>query len=890
MKSIRIRVSLITAVACLLISHAASGEVDLTRPASKRFADTDKGQDPSFRRHVVPLMSKVGCSGRACHGSFQGRGGFRLSLFGYDFKKDFEALTGGEKPRIDRKDSDESLILLKPTLQVKHGGKQVITEFKWRYNVIRKWIANGAKMDVEETGTFDRLEIHPKEIIFNNPDQKIQIRVMAHWADGTVENVTDLARFRTNDESVAQITKEGVVINKGVGDTHIVAFYDNGVTPIPVMRPVSERVGSKYPDVAVRTKLDGHVMQKLRKVGIVPSDVCNDSEFLRRVSLDLTGTLPSPQDVKAFLADKSPDKRSNKIDQLLKSPGYAAWWTTKMCDWTGNNERNLTSKYFKKEQAVQWYDWIYKRVSDNEPYDKIVEGIVLAKGRSSPDQTYISYAKEMSSYYRQKNPVDFTERPNMPHYWMRRNMRKPEERALSFSYAFLGVRLQCAQCHKHPFDQWTQQDFQQFQAFFTPIYYGTPPDGRDQYKQMQQDIAKAVGYSKDIKDAKEAQKRKKQMRNEEKRRVLAGEPVPWVDLFVREPKKLSASQLARLKKQKKNISYGRVITPKLLGGDEIVDGYQDPRQPLMDWLRDNNPYFASSFVNRVWANYFGRGIVHPADDMNLANPPSNKALLNYLAVGFTESGYDMKWLHRTILNSDTYQRSWKTNTTNELDDRNFSRMVLRRLPAEVTVDAIHAATVSDPAAWAKDIASRGIGPATGSYKAKSGNGYAMGIFGKPVRMTTCDCERSDDPTLLQTIFMRNDRELYLMIDRKGGWIDTLRRAEGKTAPSKNAAAWARLEQTIKKRNMTKKQADALRKKHAARLGKPQKKNKKQQDVKPLDQDQLIEQVFLRTVSRLPGKSEISESRQLVQQAESVSEGIRELLWTMLNTKEFVVNH
>lgn len=875
-------------------------------PISQQFADYDKAPSPSFRRHVLPLFSRVGCNGRACHGSFQGRGGFQLSLFGYDFKKDHDALFAKsdnyKRSRIDKEDPESSLIMEKPTMTIKHEGKQVIDEDTWQFNLLKKWIADGAKEDSTETGTFDHLEVFPKEIVFTKVGQKVQLRVVAHWQDGDVEEVTNITRFRTNDESIAEIDADGVVTILGKGDTHVVAFYDNGVAPIPVMLPVSDKVGNKYPQVAARTEIDTLILQKLRKVGIVPSDVCTDEEFLRRVSIDLTGSLPAPAEVVAFSKDTSSNKRQKKIDELLKSDAYAAWWTTKLCDWTGNNAYALNSQYFRDDQSRQWYDWVFKRIANNEPYDKIIEGIVMAVGRSSADQDYMSYAKEMSSYHKEKNPSDFTERPNMPHYWMRRNMRKPEEKALNFAYAFLGVRLECAQCHKHPFDQWTQQDFNSFQAFFTPIYAGTPPDGKADYNKMKGDIADSVGYSKNIKDAKEASKRRKMMQEEEKRRVLAGEPVPWVELYVREPKKLSKSQLERLKKQKKNTNIGRVITPKVLGGDAIVDGYNDPREPLMDWLRNNNPYFAKAFVNRVWANHFGKGIIDPPDDMNLANPPSNAALLDYLATGFEKSGYDMKWLHREILASDAYQRSWKPNDTNLLDETNFSRMIPRRLPAEIMVDALRTVTAENPAAIVGKIDSRAIGRGAGSYRGPRNNsGYALSIFGKPMRETICDCERTNDPTLLQTVFVRNDRDLYAMLDRKDGWIDSLRQAE--KAASKNNRkgddvddARKDLQRKIYERRekisaaQKKSYIDKFDKKFGkgAFYTKPKPKSKTVEITK--NTEALIRETFLRTLSRVPSKHEFSNAKQLVAETGHEIDGIRELMWTLLNTKEFAVNH
>ena len=271
------------------------------------------------------------------------------------------------------------------------------------------------------------------------------------------------------------VNDDGQITAHAPGDTHIVAFYDNGITPVPVMLPVSEQSGPRYPAVAAPTPIDKLIVDKLRKLGIVPSPVCTDAEFLRRVSLDLTGTLPTPREIEAFLADRTQGKRAKKIDELMQTPAYAAWWTTKLCDLTGDNIQQQGTQIFQKQQTRQWYEWIYRRIAENRPYDEIVAGLLLATGRDKPDESYTDYCLEMGSYMKEEHASDFAARKTMPYFFSRRNVLKPEEKALSVTYAFLGVRLECAQCHKHPFDQWTQQDFKQFQAFFQLVDYGVKP-------------------------------------------------------------------------------------------------------------------------------------------------------------------------------------------------------------------------------------------------------------------------------------------------------------------------------------------------------------------------------------------------------------------------------
>jgi hypothetical protein len=846
---------------------------DLTTSVHERFAGPEA--QPSYQKHVLPLMSKVGCSGRACHGSFQGQGGFRLSLFGYDFKHDQEAMLGGEEPRVNLKSPERSLILLKPTLQEDHEGQKILEKDSWQYNILLRWIEGGAINDSEANPEISHLEIQPAELVFNKAGQTVQLRVLAHWRDGAVEDVTDITRFRTNDESVAIVDENtGVVTAEGSGDTHVVAFYDNGIATVAAMLPVSDKVGPTYPAVAASTDVDQLIAVKLGKLGIVPSELCTDEEFLRRASLDVCGTLPMPEEIRRFVADPAADKRAKKIDELLERPTYAAWWTTVLCDITGNNTNQLeiAGKYLEPEMARNWYDWILRRVSENTPYDKMMEGLVMAVSRR-PSQSYADYCQEMTSYVRAEVPTDFSQRETMPQFWGRRNMRTPQEKALMFSYTFLGVRLQCAECHKHPFDQWTQEDFSSFQAFFTGVAYSRQNRRDPEVAQMM----RAVGVDPEAKKGKgdNPGRRLAQAARE-------GKTVPFPELIARnEPPPRSKGAKAL----KKANGSARVITPRVLGGEEVMlANYADPRQPLMDWMRSpDNPYFARAWVNRVWSHYFGIGIIDPPDDLNLANPPSNAELLDYLTSGFVASGYDMKWLHRTIATSDAYQRSRQTNATNELDRRNFSHALLRRLPAEVAMDAIAMATAGGAQLERLhgDVRTRYIGLKTA--QGGSGRGqreYSLGIFGRPDRVTTCDCERSNDPTLLQSLYLYNDGEVQKMINA-GGWIADLERIERYGDLTKQIdimrAKLRRLEES-----RDEKRAAVIRAEVA--------KLEAVKTVDISDRAALVDELYLRTVSRMPNRDERDRALAYLSGAESASSGMRQLLWVMLNTKEFILNH
>lgn len=865
---------------------------DTIRPIDQRFASDGVEEVPSFRRHVLPLMGRMGCNGRACHGSFQGQGGLRLSLFGYDFDADMEALTKGDKPRVDLKDTEKSLILQKPTMQIDHGGEERFKVGSWQYRVIHKWIEDGCKGLAEDEAEFDYLEVTPREIVFKKPGEKTQVRVIAHWSDGTQEDVTSICRFRTNDDATATIDEKGIVSILGKGDTHVVAFYDNGVEPVQVILPVSDLVGKKYPKVSTPTKIDELVIQKLKKLGVVPAELSTDDEFLRRVSLDLTGTPPTPAEIRAFLADTRSDKRTRKIEELLNTQSYSAWWATKLCDYTGNNDATFAENlaYLRPLQGTQWYKWIERRVRENMPYDDVMEGIVLATSRK-PGQTFEEYCEEMSSYYRSDDPADFSERETMPHYWSRRNPSTPKDKALSFSYAFLGTRLQCAECHKHPFDQWTKQDFDQFTAFFKDVTYNTRNEDKKDFQTLQEKyVEKGAANNKQRDTLGVAMKE--------------GKTIPWREVFVN----ASSSAPRRKGDDKNSRSSGRVITPKLLGGDEVVaNEYGDPRKALMEWMRSkDNPYFAKAFVNRVWASYFNVGVIEPPDDMNLANPPSNEPLLNYLTEEFVKHEYDMKWLHREIVSSRTYQLSWQTNETNTHDLKNFSHQVVRRLPAEVTYDAIYHATASDEAMLAlhADTSNRYIGVKGNINYQRGNNGggelYALSLFGKSLRSTNCDCDRTNEPSLLQTMFLQNDSEIFKVLDRGDGWLKQISQASRSDAKNDKddevkeiAADIKQLEGEARKLRKSKKQDDLEEiEGRIAKLKRDLDKAEKKKDQPapvPQTPEELIVEAYLRTVGRLPNDRELKTAAEYIAEAPDTASGMKDVLWALLNTKEFIVN-
>jgi hypothetical protein len=1060
-------------------SPPAAVDADLQKllaPISSRFAAAESKETPSFRRHVVPLLGKLGCNGRACHGSFQGRGGFRLSLFGYDFKADHEALLAKtDEPRVNVANPDASLILQKPTLRIDHEGGKRYNLGSWEHHILLKWIQAGAKAVKPIDANLVRLEVRPSEIRFSKKGEVVALRSIAHWSDGTSEDVTPLCRYQSNDEQIAKIDANGIVTGQEVGDSHVVAFYDSGVTPVVVMRPVSDLVGPRYPEVPTPTEVDRLVVKKLRKLGIVPADLCTDSEFLRRVSLDLTGSLPTADEVVKFLADKSPGKRHKKIDELLERPTYVAWWTTRLCDLTGNNERALGNITPVNQLATQeWYDWIYKRVRENVPYDKLVEGIVLSTSRP-PGQTYREYSEEMTGLYRKTPEGNYADHPGLTHFWARRNIPQPQQKALSFAYTFLGIRIQCAECHKHPFDQWTQDDYKEFNKFFTRVRFGANPTANAERKELTdalhldgkkladirreyprliaegkvlpfdevfitplrvraplraqrpgtfrprtKAVAKSGAKNSDGSKAKVADATRPRVPMAAPKRqpspagikpIVAedngqkgGDAKPRPKAVAKADQKKSADRKPIVAKRpgqkiakagnRKQPQLPDVATAKLLGANTVdLSQYDDPRTPLMEWLRSkNNRFFARAFVNRVWANYFNVGIVDPPDNLSLANPPSNAELLDYLADGFVKHNYDMKWLHREIANSRTYQLSWRPNESNRLDQRNFSHSVLRRLPAEVAYDAVRQATSSDTAvvAMLTDCGDRAIGSA-GSFRrgARGMSPYVLGLFGRSVRESNCDCDRSNEPSLLQTVFLRNDSEMLAMVSNpRFGWISQIatelrpkqqrpsRPAVKKPAANvaerppqkasrpqpmvnkpaalsggKDTAITARADESVKKdlvkkdggkkdaakkdlarkdapkttvqrpevltpeqkarriaqlnerlrqfqdkgdakqvKVLTARLADLKRQPTQARPAAPQGGALKPSQLPLAKKQELVRTLYLRTLSRYPQDQESARALAYLDKSDNLDNGLRDLVWAVVNTEEFIVNH
>jgi hypothetical protein len=595
------------------------------------------------------------------------------------------------------------------------------------------------------------------------------------------------------------VSPEGELRSLRPGDTAVVVSYRGNLATAHVFVPRPVDAGFVYPAVSPANFIDREVFAKLRRLNFVPSEPCDDATFLRRVTIDTVGTLPTPDGVRSFLADTRPDKRSRKIDELLADPMHAALWATRMSDVTGNNVDVMDgSPEVRVRRAKMWHDWLRRRFADNVPYDQIVRDILCATSRDGADiDTWIHDEAALAD---QGFASDYARRPTLDLFWRRsagEDFFPLEQMAELTASAFLGVRIECAQCHKHPFDRWTQADYRAFANVFGQVQFGSS-------NELRAATARLL---------------------EERRRTGLGEkPVPRLrEVFV------SGTNVRRLSSPETN----GPLPAKALGGPAIpFEG--DARVRLFGWLRaPDNPFFARAFVNRVWAHYFGAGIVEPVDGFSVANPPSNEELLNALAADFLEHGYDIRRLERLLLNSRTYQLSAAQNATNAADDRNFSHAQVRRLLAEVVVDVLDAA-LGATEDFGKDAPSgtRAIELAPNHVR-DAHLARVFRVFGRPARMALCDCERPREPALPQTLFLMTDERLLQNV--REGRLKAL---------------------------LANKRSD----------------------------EEIVDELFLATLSRAPDEREKRSALEHVQAKRDRAAGFADVVWALINTREFILNH
>jgi hypothetical protein len=765
-----------------------------------------------FERHLMGLFGRMGCNAGSCHGSFQGKGGFRLSLFGYEPDKDYLAITRDNLGRrLSGNDPENSLLLLKATGQIEHGGGVRFLKRSWQYHLFKQWIEEGARWQ-PGSGTVKSIAITPAELAFAKAGAETSLRVQAQFADGTAADITTFCDFRTNDDAVAEVSSVGAVKSLRPGSTAIIVSYRGNVLPVRVLVPMELPPGFKYPDVPVKSFIDREVFARLKLLNMVPSDLAPDEEFLRRVTIDTIGTLPTPEEARAFLADGDPRKREKKIEQLLSHPMHAALWATKFCDITGNDTLSLeVPVQLRPVRSQMWHDWFRKRLAENMPYDQIVKGVLCATSREgkSPEEWHAAFKaldeKALTSY-----DTPYAERETLDLYWRRQQPVAIEQWGERTAAAFMGVRLECAQCHKHPFDRWSQAEYRAYANVFSQVAFNISPETR-----------KALGK-------KVAPAKKGNNNQQTPVREVYAQPNPG--------KLLSHPDT------------GGKLPARALGGPEIpLERGKDARLTLFEWLRSaDNPFFARSFVNRIWGHYLGVGLVHPVDDFSLANPASNDRLLNALAKEFIDHDFDIRHIERLILNSRVYQLGSQTNETNKFDKNNYAHSYIRPMMAEVVVDVINSAlgateTFVAPVNQKAKVKTPAMRPNIraiefGASQVQSQTvAYAFRIFGRPPRSSACDCERAMDPALPQKLYLMTDPSLIGKLNNPKGRLQTLLKSD-------------------------------------------------------MSDEQILEELFLATLSRLPGTDDrqaFADHRRRVSDRRSA---FSDTLWALINTREFILNH
>jgi hypothetical protein len=634
----------------------------------------------SFVNDVVPVLTKAGCNAGACHAKAGGgQKGFQLSLLGFEPAEDFEHIVSDDRGRrVSFSNPDRSLLLLKPSGQVAHGGGLRLPKSSPGFAVIRGWIRQGATMDGAASPKLVALEIEPKKSTL--PRQATQqLKALARYSDGRVRDVTSVALFESNDKAIADVSEGGLVTVFDLpGRASVMVRYQGRVTVCSAAVPLGAAVGALPPE---RNFIDAAVFANLKELGIPPSPVCDDATFLRRVTLDVAGRLPAEAEAKAFLADKSADKRDRWIDELLRGPDYADFFASK---WTAllKNRRDDASDIVSN---FAFHAWVRDSLLANKPYDQFVRELLAATG------TVIG---------------------NPPVAWYKR-VKEPKEQIEDVAQLFLGVRMQCAQCHHHPFERWSQDDYYSLAAFFAQV--GRKPSG------------------------------------------TRGE-----DLIFHKRGVATAT----------NIKTHAALKPAAFGTSmPAIAPDEDPRLKLADWMKaPNNPYFAKALVNRYWKHFFQRGLIEPEDDIRDSNPPSNAELLAALEKHFIASGFDLKELVRTITRSSAYQLSAMPNRDNVGDRQNYSRYYPRRLSAEVMLDAIDqlAGTQTDFANLPPGT--RAVALPDNSYNASS---PFLRVFGRPEGQSVCECERVQSSNLGQSLHMMNASDIRAKLGAASGRAERL---------------------------------------------------------------------------------------------------------------------
>ncbi len=714
----------------------------------------------SFRRHVIPVISKEGCNMGACHGAISGKGGFRLSLRGYDPETDFNRITREARGRrIELSDPGRSLLLTKASTALKHTGGRFIDVGSRDYRVLSEWIAAGAMPPQEIDARLESLEIFPKLSTLKVGDFQ-SILVRANYTDGTQEDVTRWAKFTSSNEAVVTTDKNGRVTIVGNGEGAVTAWFSSQIGLARFSSPFPNKIPAEVFTRAVRQNfIDDLVLEQLQRLHLKPSPRSTDAEFIRRVYIDTAGIIPSPDETRDFLVDRSPDKRGRLIDQLLGRKETVDYWAYRWSDMLLVNGRRL-----RPESVKAYYKWIRERVANNTPWDKIVREVITAKGESN-----VNGATNFFGVH-----------------------QDPETMAENVSQAFMSLSLACAKCHDHPMDKWTNDQYYAFANLFARV--------------------RAKGWGGDA-------------RNGDGKRTIYVEPRG--DLI--QPRT------------------GKPQPAAPLDAEPVSQGDPgDRRVHLANWLTSpDNKHFSRSITNRIWANYFGRGLVDPVDDLRSSNPASNEALLEALSDYLVEQKFDQKALMRLILQSETYQRSSEALYENRDEDRFFSRQYPRRLMAEVLHDAVvsvtgvpsdfNAVALRDGSTQKTDFYPKGT-RALELYDSAV-ESYFLKTFGRNERELACECERSNQPSLIQVLHVSNGNTINDKLSDKSSVVDHLL-----------------------KENMS----DA----------------------------QLVEEVYLLCLSRMPEKGELERFVKILSavKADEKKDALEDLFWAVMTSREFLFQH
>jgi len=702
-----------------------------------KVAEATKERPVSFHLDVMPVFMRAGCNTGSCHGAARGKDGFRLSLFGFDPAGDYFRTTREQATRrINLANPEASLLLEKAAGSVPHTGGKLFEKDSDYYATLLRWLETGAEMDEGEVPRCDRIEIYPPKAVLEGEGAQQSFIVKAFYADGTTRDVTDLAVFMSNNDNSAPIDEHGLCTASKRGDAFVMARFDTHTVGSQVI-VLPEDLQYEKPQIA-GNYIDELVGAKLHKLRIVPSEICSDEEFLRRATVDITGLLPTEEEYQEFMADNSDDKRVKLVDRLLERKEFSEIWAMRWAELLMIKSTNRVSD----KSAFLYYSWLTEQISNDVPLDQMVRDLLSASGGT--------FSNPPTNYYEIETDTLKT--------------------AENVAQVFMGLRTQCAQCHNHPFDRWTMDDYYSFAAFFAQIGRKNTEDYRERiiYNRGGGDVRHLVG--------------------------------------------------------------NKVMEPKFLGGVEPEMKGRDRREVLAEWLTAaENPYFATSVANRIWASFFGVGIVDPVDDVRVSNPASNPELYAKLGDKLVEYNYDFKKLVRDICASRAYQRTTVTNDSNKSDTKNFAYAQVRRIPAEQLLDCISQATNHDEKFRGLPLGSRAVQIADG----KTSN-YFLTTFGRSERETVCTCEASTSPTLSQALHMLNGSATQDKINR-GKLVDS----------------WIKEE---------------------------------------LTNDQIIDKIYIRCLSRKPNADEREKLTAVLKEEENRQRGLEDVFWAVLNSREFMFNH